>query len=92
MLGRHWQPDQGHLAYYKDKGVVSTDVVKGRSNDVTVAQQLKQFGLDPSQEKDRVKLHYTDKQGNQLTIKQAFRELSRAFHGKGPSHRKLMKE
>ena len=60
--------------------------IKGRANDKSLGKQLLLHG-DASLLEDRVKLSYTDKQGNQLTVKQAFREFCWKFHGKGPSHR-----
>ena len=65
----------------------STDIVIGRNNDQTLQKQLRQHGLDGNQDRDRVKLQYRDKQGNQLTLKQAFRELCWSFHGRKPSHK-----
>lgn len=70
----------------------SNNIVIGRSNDQTLEKQLKEHGLDQNQEKDRVKLQYRDKEGNQLSLKQAFRELCWSFHGKKPSHKQQIKQ
>lgn len=84
MLGSHFEVADGRQI---NSGLLSMPVVKGRMKDQTLGKQLKEFGVDPGQERDRVKLNYTDKQGNQLSIKQAFRELCWAFHGRGPAHK-----
>jgi hypothetical protein len=60
MLSRSWNRDvsdqQGHLQFYKSKDIPPNQVIKGRSKDQTVSKQLREHGLDPAQENDRVKL------------------------------------
>ena len=79
-------------AFPQNQAIASTDVVVGRTNDQTLEKELRAHGLDANQTDDQVKLQYQDKQGNKLTLKQAFRELCWTFHGKAPSHRKLEKQ
>lgn len=65
------------LKYFSDRGMlgndskfpVSTDIIVGRNKDTTLSKQLREHGMDQTQEKDRVKIQYRDKQGNELTIK-----------------------
>lgn len=89
MLGSHYAVKDGQ--HIVEGTTVTNEVIKGRNKDQTLSKQLKQMGMDPSQENDRVKLNYSNKQGQELSLKQAFRELSWTFHGKGPSHRQQEK-
>lgn len=57
------------------------DLVVGRSKDARYAQDLNKEG-------DLVKLEYRDDAGRLLTPHEAFRQLTYAFHGQGPSARK----
>lgn len=65
-------------------GSMQNDIIIGRNNDVSLKEQLKLHNDND----DKVKLSYQDKQGNSLTLKQSFREMSWKFHGMKPSHRK----
>jgi len=58
MLGRHFEVNNGRQI---SEGILPLQVVKGRMKDQTLAKQLREFGVDPGQERDRVKLNYTDK-------------------------------
>lgn len=86
MLGKDKYFEDGKARHAMQTTTASTDVVVGRTKDQTLEKQLKELGSDTSQINDRVKLKYTDKEGNKLTLKQAFREMCWSFHGRAPSH------
>ena len=86
MLGSFYEVVDGKQVQEGTK-LASTEVILGRSNDLTLSKQLQLHGVNADQEGDRVKLQYRDKQGNQQTLKQAFRELCHKFHGHRKSHK-----
>ena len=61
--------------------MLNKNISFGRNKEKSLTQQLKSFGKD-DQDEDRVKLKYLDKKGKELTIKEAFRQMSWKFHGK----------
>ena len=86
MLGKDKYFEDGKARHAMQTTTETTDVVVGRTKDQTLEKQLRELGSDTSQINDRVKLKYTDKEGNKLTLKQAFREMCWSFHGRAPSH------
>lgn len=78
------------LELFREKGLLSKNMVFGRNKDQTMEKQLKSFGIE-SQDTDRVNIKYFDKEGKEISLKRAFREMCWKFHGKMPSHKKQEK-
>ena len=68
----------GTLALLKETGDIDT-----ATKERLVGRNKDQRALDPSSRDFDVKLEYRDDQGNKLTQKEAYRQLSYKFHGTG---------
>lgn len=75
------------LAMMRQTGVTRAAV----KSDVTYAGRTNDPKPAPSSQSDRVKLIYKDKFGRVMTPKEAFRQHSYKFHGKGPGQKRREK-
>eukprot|EP00743_Colponemidia_sp_Colp-15_P005544 GILK01005964.1.p1 GENE.GILK01005964.1~~GILK01005964.1.p1 ORF type:complete len:605 (-),score=156.02 GILK01005964.1:90-1904(-) len=71
------------LSLLRSKGELQQQRFVGRAKDEKNAWNA---------DEDRIRLSYTDANGRQLTQKEAYRQISWKFHGKGPSQNKLEKK
>eukprot|EP00750_Incisomonas_marina_P012032 INCI16506.1.p1 GENE.INCI16506.1~~INCI16506.1.p1 ORF type:complete len:758 (+),score=210.63 INCI16506.1:346-2619(+) len=75
------------LAMMRQTGVTRAAV----KSDVTYAGRTNDPKPTPTSQSDRVKLIYKDKFGRVMTPKEAFRQHSYKFHGKGPGQKRREK-